>query len=625
VCRNCTFRHWALAATLTLGSALSAIGQPRPAWRKVGSAAVELMLASPATGPVAQVWFSPDGSRLMARTTSGRIFVTSDFESWVPSDGAAGPAALAEPAVARRPDPSARIVSSAADPSRVYALGRQLSRSDDGGRSWTALTQYESESIVGGGQHSVAISPVDPDELVLANDYGVWRTLDGGLSWAGLNLSLPNLPVRRIVSTPSGTAGMRVQTQGLGILELPPGGSVWFEANTVQPNDAVLEQRYSSAIGVPITAVGAAGGTVYAGSIDGRIWVSVDSGASFRIARLETGSAVERIFVDSTEPRVALAAFSGPGPRVLRTTSSGSLWDDLSANLPEGPVHAVTADRAAGAVYVATDNGVFWTHADLEGASMPGGTWTNLTAALPAAPATDVRLDPAGVQLYIALDGYGVYAAAAPHRARNLRIVNTADFSSRPAAPGSLVSVVGGRIESARGGGLDYPVLAASDTESQLQVPFSATGPNVSLALRTNGGLVTLGLPVLPVSPSIVVGTDNVPLLLDADSSLQLDGRNTAHSNGRVLILATGLGKVTPDWPTGLAAPLDSPPRVITDVKAFLDGTPLQVTRATLAPTYIGFYLVEVQLPAITNLGTSELYISAGGQESNRVQLVIEP
>jgi uncharacterized protein (TIGR03437 family) len=256
---------------------------------------------------------------------------------------------------------------------------------------------------------------------------------------------------------------------------------------------------------------------------------------------------------------------------------------------------------------------------------MPAGTWTNLTAALPSAPAIDVRLDPAGVQLYIALDGYGVYAVAAPHNARSLRIVNTADYSTRPAAPGSLVSVVGGRVESARGGGMDYPVLAASDTESQLQVPFSATGPNISLALQTNNGLVTLGLPVLPVSPSIVVGTDNVPMLLDADTNLQLDGRNTAHSNGRMLILATGLGKVTPDWPTGLAAPLDSPPRVMADVKAFLDGTPLQVTRATLAPTYVGFYLVEVQLPAVTNLGTSELYISAGGQESNRVQLVIEP
>jgi hypothetical protein len=32
-----------------------------------------------------------------------------------------------------------------------------------------------------------------------------------------------------------------------------------------------------------------------------------------------------------------------------------------------------------------------------------------------------------------------------------------------------------------------------------------------------------------------------------------------------------------------------------------------------------------VQLPPLVNLGTSELYISAGGQDSNRVQLPLEP
>jgi hypothetical protein len=32
-----------------------------------------------------------------------------------------------------------------------------------------------------------------------------------------------------------------------------------------------------------------------------------------------------------------------------------------------------------------------------------------------------------------------------------------------------------------------------------------------------------------------------------------------------------------------------------------------------------------VQLPAVTNAGVSELHVSAGGQESNHVQIVIEP
>lgn len=590
----------------------------------MGSSAVELMLASPGTGAVGRVWFSADGSQLFARTESGSTFVTIDFETWAAASALAPAAPPLELPNARLPDPTAHLVSSAADPSHVYALGQQLSRSEDGGRSWTSLTQYKSGSVVGAGQHSLAVSPRDPNQLVLANDYGVWRSLDGGLSWAGLNQFLPNLPVRRILSTPSGTAGVRVEADNLGVLELLPGGSLWFRAEG-WPSDTALQQSYSARLGVEITAIGSAGDTVYAGAADGRIWVSFDRGATFQPSRFETAGAVESIYVDPSAPRVALAALSGPGVRVLRTTSSGSIWDDLSTNLPDGPVHAVVAERTSGAVYVATGRGVFWTQTDLESASLPIANWTNLTAGLPASSAADVRLDPAGTQLYIALDGYGVYATSAPHRQRSLRIVSAADFSARPAAPGSLVSVIGGRVDAARGGGLDYPVLAVSDGESQLQVPFEAAGPNVALSLQTNGGMVTLGLPVREVSPAIIVGRDGTPLLLDADTGLPLDARNTAHSNGRIQILATGLGKVRPEWPTGLAAPAENPPVVAADVKVYLDAAPLQVARATLAPNYIGFYLIEAQLPAIANLGTSELHISAGGQDSNHVQIVLGP
>ena len=223
------------------------------------------------------------------------------------------------------------------------------------------------------------------------------------------------------------------------------------------------------------------------------------------------------------------------------------------------------------------------------------------------------------------MDGYGVYAAAAPHRTGALRLVNAADFSARAAAPGSLISVQGGRVDSASAGSLSFPVLAASDSESQIQVPFEASTANLSLALQTGAGRFTLGLPVQAVSPAIFVNHDGSPMILDGDSGLMLDGRNTAHSDARIEILATGLGKVRPDWPTGMAAPLENPPVVAATVKAYLDRVPVPVTRAALAPGYIGFYLIEVQLPAIVNAGPAELYITADGQESNRVQVVLDP
>ncbi len=117
---------------------------------------------------------------------------------------------------------------------------------------------------------------------------------------------------------------------------------------------------------------------------------------------------------------------------------------------------------------------------------------------------------------------------------------------------------------------------------------------------------------------------EGTPLIMDADSGVMLDATKPAHANARIQILATGLGRVTPDWPTGLAAPLSDPPRVLASVRAFVDHAPVEVTQASLAPGYVGFYLVEIQLPRINNTGPVELYLEAQGQQSNRVRLYID-
>jgi len=631
VCHKETVSRWRylLGAILSAGAAGILAAQTSPVeWRRVGNPSMEVGLASPATGPVDTVWYSADGAQLYARTRSGRVLETTDFESWTPAQATSAPADAPAPAVDRVPEPGAKLVLAPAAPGRIYALGSQLYRSDDGGHSWSNLTAFHEQSIIGPAQRSVAASPGDADQVAVANDFGVWRSMDGGLSWSGLNLHLPNLPASRILATPGGMHGTRILVKDLGAMQLAPGAEAWQPSPDATAEGAAEDNalhRASERLGTRITAVAASGQTVYAGAADGRIWVSLDAGGSWTSSRTGGSGPVERFFADPSEPRVALAALGGAGVHVLRTTNSGGFWDDLTANLPDVPAHGVAAVRSAGAVYVATDKGVFYAAADLENASAATVNWAPISTSLPAAPATDVKLDANGYQLYAALDGYGVYATAAPHHLRTLRLVNAADFSTRAAAPGSLISVVGGRVNAANAGALTFPVLAASDAESQIQVPFEASADNFSLALETGTGRFTLGLPVQAVSPAIFVNRDGSPMVLDGDSGLMLDGRNTAHSGTRLQILATGLGKVRPDWPTGMAAPLENPPVVAATVKAYLDRMPVQVTRAALAPGYIGFYLIEVQLPALVNAGPAEFYIAADGQESNRVQVVLEP
>lgn len=360
------------------------------------------------------------------------------------------------------------------------------------------------------------------------------------------------------------------------------------------------------------------------------MWATSDQGRTWRSWQFPDAGAVTSVFVDPADSRTALVSLeagrSAGAARVARTLNGGIFWDDLTADLPAKAAQGVAADRATGAVYLATDAGLYFTYADLR-APGPATSWMALSRGLPVAAAMDVRLDDAGNQIYVALDGFGVFAAAAPHRRRDPRLVSAADYSARAAAPGTLLSVLGSQVESARSGNLTVPVLDANAMESQIQVPFDATGSTLMLALATRdpNGRLSLGLPLQPTSPAIFVDRDGTPMVLDADSGAMLDGMKTARSGTRVQILATGLGRVRPDWPAGLPAPLENAPRVVAAVRVYLDRVPLEVTRATLAPGYVGFYLIEFLVPDIVNSGPAELLIEAGGVGSNRVSLVLEP
>jgi uncharacterized protein (TIGR03437 family) len=495
---------------------------------------------------------------------------------------------------------------------RVYAAARDnVYGSEDNGKSWVNLTGYNGHSILGEGFTSLAVSPANPQEIAAANQFGIWRSLDGGMSWRGLNDDLPNLPARRLLS------GRLVELADSTVIRFEAGA--WVPANAAD-QEAGFRESIGRRSGWQFASVATAGGLVYGGTADGRLAVSRDGGATWSEAPRATSAGIDRIWADMTRPESALAA---SGTRFLRTVNGGLFWDDVTGALPQAAIHGIAADRSASVVYLATDRGVFAGTLSLNDAGPAASNWKSLGADLPAAPAWDVRLSADG-KLTVALDGYGIFESVAPHRTRNVRVVNGADLSDRAAAPGSLISVLGANVREGIAGGATYPVLAASDQSSQLQVPFESSTGAMQLTIESADGRWTAPLNVKDASPAIFVDSDGAPLVLDSSTGLVIDPTNAVHAGSTVQVLATGLGKVTPDWPTGTPAPLDSPPEVRAPVSAYIDGSPARVIRATLAPGYVGYYLVELEIPAIVNQGVGELRLSVNGEESNRVRLSLD-
>ncbi|HEY3835482.1 MAG TPA: hypothetical protein VGL72_02880, partial [Bryobacteraceae bacterium] len=488
----------------TIAAPLGLLAQSQ-GWRKIGNDLIDLSLAGLATGPVDRVWYSTDGSQLLIRTASGKEFATSDFETWTPATGA--PSLSPTPAVSGRlPEPQAKTRAARLGSARIYAFGKFVYSSENGGTSWDNLTGYRNTSIIGNGLRDLAISPANDAEATVATESGVFRTVDGGKSWSGLNEGLPNLPAAQLLSVPSGDRGARLALPDARVIEWQPGQKqAWLPSdNSDFLSDLSLRQAIGALQGVRVTALARSGEMIYLGTSDAQIKVSVDGGKNYPYGyAVPESGAITRFWTDPSDPRIAVAVLASrstsaltPAPpvHVLRTINGGALWDDITGNLPDSGVSGVTADRASNAVYVASGRGVFYAPVNLETLDS-AVSWTLLTG-LPQAPAADVKLDDGGNQLFAAIDGYGVYSTLAPHRLNDPRVVSTADFVARAAAPGSLVSVAGARVTSGQAlgqqGNVPVAVLTSTDTETQIQIPFEARGSTLSLAVSSGDRSMTL-------------------------------------------------------------------------------------------------------------------------------------
>ena len=664
-------------------SAADPLSRPGPRWTRVGSRGVNVGLTGVIGGPVSDVAFSLDGGMLYVRTGSGRVWASSDLgETWEHFLNAPGEISpfrrspvMTSDEEAPRDDPGALVVAHPFDRFSLFALGRDLHRSTDGGETWINLTRDGLGSIIGPWQVSIAFSPIDRDTIAVSNSAGVWKSADKGLTWVSLNENLPNFPGGRFLG-PTSDGGVRLIASGLGEIATSSGAGIawqpvsqgdrgaWIDGFRTLPGedqlrhaaaplllpagmlasfriwiggDSVSGDLTTCGIGECqnpgahfISAFAQAGDEdrfYYMGTSDGLIWISEDRGATWRPAfeGLPQGvGGVSAIFGNPSEPHAAVAVLdSGSGGRVMRTTNGGVFWDDLTADLPPGAIYAVTADPATGALYVAGEAGVFYTITDLRDPSPPT-PWRAVAGNLPDGAVRDLTLDTVTGQLYASVDAFGIYRARAPAISDALRVLNAADLSLRAAAPGGLLTVLGGGLTAATVKGSSAPILLSNAFQAQIQVPFDASGEQLSLSLQTRAGTTQIGYPLTDVSPAVFVDRGS-PLVLDAGTGVLLNARHPAIAGGHILILATGLGKVRPEWPTGVPAPLEDPPATVQPVKAYLNGAPLRVISSTLAGGYIGTYMIEVELPNVLNSGTAELRLEVGGRPSNTVRIYTEP
>lgn len=562
----------AVAATVSAQDAASQEIEFPLRWRPMGTTLVSHGRAGFSSGSIAGVWFRPDGKSLEVALPGGRLFESSDFETWAPRKAPGPRAPLPDAAVVDRlPEPNARPLRVNGRAYRAFALGASLWRSDDSGKNWSNLVSAAEIALIGKSVRHLAISPTDPDHIAAGTSEGLWLSVDGGETWNSLNRGLPNLRLTRLLSAPKDGRGLLAQWEsGTNVEWLPGSRDAWQALSAPAANSS-------------------------------------------------------RRWQNPQRPEVLLETRSSDSAGVWRSLDGGLRWDNLTGNLNAKRIYGVTADASSGAIYAATEKGVYFTLNSLDNAA-PATSWVRLGGNLPRSAALDVLLDEGGNFLYTSLDGDGVYLSYAPHRRGTPTLVSAADLLSHSAAPGALLSLQGAKVDTARMDGKPIPVLSSEEGESQIQIPYDATVSRPKLALSSAGrDEIRLDLDILSTSPVIFTDRDGAPLLLNAENGELLDPTQALRPGQRLQILLSGLGQVSPAWPSGTPAPLQNAPRVIAPVRVWFEGQTLEVSRAELAGGYIGFYLVETKLPALVDRGSAVLSVEAAGRQSNRIRLWIEP
>ena len=189
-------------------------------------------------------------------------------------------------------------------------------------------------------------------------------------------------------------------------------------------------------------------------------------------------------------------------------------------------------------------------------------------------------------------------------------------------APLPLPSSLGG--VSVEVNGTAAPVLYASSSQINFQIPWETKAGSATILVSTNGiksGQVTIT--VEAAAPGLFEQNSHA-VAQNSDFSLN-SSTNPAKVGGTILAYLTGAGAVNHQPADGAVAGSGPLSMVTSTVTATIGGKTADVPFAGLAPGFVGLWQVNVVVPAGLTKGDYPLTVTVGGQTSNAANVSVTP
>ena len=301
-----------------------------------------------------------------------------------------------------RSDPIVLIQLHPKNPDIIYvATNDYIYKTRDGGRTWANLSQGMSHSRV----IAMAIDPAYP-ATVYAGTKGdaVFKSHDGGQRWASMRSGLDDTTITSVVNQflfdPADPQHMFLATT-MGVFETKNGGEQWTKRMEGMKEVLMVVTLAMDPTRPSILYAGTSGG-VYKSMDQAAHWEKVNNGL-VPPDMLKTSRAlnVTSIAVDPYERDTVYAAtLSG----LYKTTDAAQAWTRIGASLADQMIVAMVLDRTRrGVIYIVGRDGV---HRSEDG----GATWSLINNGLAttnvraiAQSATDPKV------FYAGTNGSGLY------------------------------------------------------------------------------------------------------------------------------------------------------------------------------------------------------------------------
>jgi photosystem II stability/assembly factor-like uncharacterized protein len=214
------------------------------------------------------------------------------------------------------------------DPKTIYVggWGAGVSKSDNGGVDWVELNGDLDNTAI----YAMAMDPEFPQQLYAATTYGIYRTLNGGLTWQNFSgpLAVRDLGTVRCLVASSIPKRLYLCTEK-GLYFTDPSNPGW---RLVEPP---LQGQSLAAV-----AIAPHRRLVYAATMKGDLYQSADDGKTWTsLNQALKGTWIRKIVVSPQDEKILYAATSGKG--VLKSLDGGLTWHASNEGLTDPEVRSL--------------------------------------------------------------------------------------------------------------------------------------------------------------------------------------------------------------------------------------------------------------------------------------------